>query len=206
MRPLRGEFFEEAALERLQARTEVAGDEGAGRVAVDEAGVAQEAAMDEAGRGSRFLDRPHHPGRSERGFVDVGAGPAGGALDAGRQLVGVGEQQQRLGADAHRANGDPLAAVGGMAGLQGRAIVGDRVGVGEAFGRGRAPQAGDRVVVGARGGAGAERQGGGEEEASEARRQGKSPGSRRGCKFRNANERYQQFGRHFARRRNSQAD
>ena len=169
---LRGELFEEAALERLQARAEIAGDERARRVAVDEAGVAQEAAMDEARRRRGFLDRPHHPRRSERGFVGVGAGPAGGALDAGRQLVGIGDEQQRLAADAHRADRDSLAAVRGMAGLKGRAIVGDRVGAGEAFGRRRAPQAGGRVVVGARRGGGDQRESGGENEADEARGQG----------------------------------
>ena len=62
MRPLRGELFDEAALERLQARTEVAGDEGAGRVAMDQAGVAQEAAMDEAGRLRPTLRSPASSG------------------------------------------------------------------------------------------------------------------------------------------------
>ncbi len=64
-----------------------------------------------------------------------------------------------------------------MAGLQGRPIVGDRVGVSEAFGRRRPPQAGGRLVVGARGGAGAKREGGSENEACETRGQGLSPGS-----------------------------
>ena len=201
MRPLRGELFEEAALERLQARTEVAGDEGARRVAVDEAGVAQETAMDEAGRRRRLLDRPHHPGRGQRRFVGVRAGPAGGALDAGRQLVGIGEQQQRLAADAHRCGSRPL---------RGRRRHGRPAGSSDSRrprrrGRGvraqAAPQAGGRVVVGARGGAGAEREGGGENEAGEARGQGGSPGSRRGRQVRFANERYQRLGRHFARGR-----
>ena len=65
--------------------------------------------MDQARRLRGLLDRPHHPGRGERRFVDVRAGPAGGALDAGRQLVGIGEQQQRLAADAHRADRDRSA-------------------------------------------------------------------------------------------------
>ena len=106
------------------------------------------------GASRRLCDRPHHPGRSERGFVGVRAGPAGGALDAGRQLVGIGEQQQRLAADAHRADRDRFATVGGMAGLQGRAIVGDRVGMGEALGR-RRRQRQAAASSGARGGAGA---------------------------------------------------
>ena len=146
---------------------------------MDEAGVAQKPAVDEAGRGRGLLDRPHHPGRRQRRFVGVGAAPAGGALDAGGQLVGVGDEQQRFAADAHRSDCDPLAAVGGAAGLQSRAIVGDRVGAGEPIGRRRRPQAGGHVVGARRCGVGAERQGGGENEASEARGQGGSPGRRR---------------------------
>ena len=44
----------------------------------------------------RTLDGAHQASLLERGFLGVGAGPAGRAFELGRQRRGVGEQQRRL--------------------------------------------------------------------------------------------------------------
>ena len=156
------------------ARAEVAGDEGAGRVAMDQAGVAQEATMDEAGR----LADPRSPascGSKSAMLRPFRRRSTGGAFDAGGQLVGVGEQRvarrrrsssgsRRL--RARRQRGRP-------AGSSDRRRPRWR---GRGARRRRTPKAGGRVVVGARGGAGAERQGGGEEEGRRGARAGQVSG------------------------------
>ena len=143
---------------------------------MNQAGVLQKAAMDQPRRLRRLADRAHQTRRGELVLARVLASPAGGALEAGRQLLGVGDEQQRRPADAHRADRDRLARVGGLAGFQRRSVVGDRVGAHEPLGRRKRVEAGGGAVVlgGARR---RERRGesGGEEETDEASRQGLSP-------------------------------
>ena len=117
---------EERPIERPFARAEIAGEKIARRRAMGQPGVLKKAAMDETRRLGRFADRAAHAGRLELGLAHLAAGPAGRALEPGRQRLRIGKQGELLAGDGHLADRHRLAAVGGDACLQHRPIVGDR--------------------------------------------------------------------------------
>jgi hypothetical protein len=84
---------EEAAIERLLAWAEVAGDEIALAPAMRKASVLEKAAMDEARRLGGLADRATHAGRVEVGLALVRASLARRALEPGGQRLGIGEER-----------------------------------------------------------------------------------------------------------------
>ena len=146
MRPLGRELVEERPVERTSAGTEIASDEGAGGAAVGEAGVLQKAAVDETRRFGRSRDRAHDARVGEGLVARVLAGPAGGALQPGRQLLRIGEEQNRRAGDGHRPDRHRLAPVRGAAGPQHRLIILDCILAREPLGRGGRIQAGRSVA------------------------------------------------------------
>ena len=120
------ELGEEAAIKRLPARTEVAGDKIALPPAMNEPRVLKKAAMDEAGRLSGFSDRATHAGLIEFGLAFVAAGPARRALEPRGQGVWIGEERNLLARNRHLADRDRFAPVRGDAGFQHRPVVGHR--------------------------------------------------------------------------------
>ena len=121
----RRKFGEEAAIERPFAWAEVAGDEHARPHTSGQARVLQKAAMRDAGRLGRRRDRPAHAGRAEFVLARLVTGPAGRALEAGRQRLRVGKKRDLLGADRHGPDGERVGAIPPHAGLQRRLVVGD---------------------------------------------------------------------------------